>query len=233
MGVFHPTREGDEFVVGRLDGDAFSGVYLSTAYLDRLREAMYAVSKRLDAVDPRFVPDAVLDVVGIANCLTRVHAEQLRVEGYPGTAADRAALAEAEAEIAKAIETLNLFDASSGGEGTPMRDESRTMVRDRSSAAFFEGISRLARALSELPAEILESSYHPGSFGSWYLLVRFKGRVARIAYDGRDAVTEIAWSRERKGPYLFEGASQTVRVSVDTFDQDFISAICKLVTSPA
>jgi hypothetical protein len=117
MREFHPTREEDGFVVGRLGTDAFSGVYLSHAYLDRLREVMYAVLKRLEAEDTQAIPDAVLNVIGITSRLVRIHTEQLRAEGHPGTDADRAALAEAECELASALEQLKRFHPGDDGSG--------------------------------------------------------------------------------------------------------------------
>lgn len=42
------THAEDTFQVGRLDGEPFSGVYLSPAYMARLREVFYAASLRLD-----------------------------------------------------------------------------------------------------------------------------------------------------------------------------------------
>jgi len=106
---FVPTRTEDTFELGRLEGGSFSGVYLSPAYMDRLREVMYAAELRLDAAGDAAVPDAVKNLIEIVKRLTRTHAEQLKVEGYPWTDADRANLARAEKAVQDALEALRRF----------------------------------------------------------------------------------------------------------------------------
>lgn len=105
---FIPTREEDTFELGRIDNHPFSGVYLSPAYMDRLREVLYAATLRLDTI-PDSVADAVKNVLGIVNRLTQTHSEQLKTEGYPWTDADRAARARGEKELDDALNALRRF----------------------------------------------------------------------------------------------------------------------------
>ena len=98
--LFHSTHSEATFEVGRLDGESFSGVYLSPAYMDRLREVLYAASLRLDVQGAAALPDAFKNILGIVGLLIKVHGAQLKVEGYPWTDADRTAIAEAEKQLA-------------------------------------------------------------------------------------------------------------------------------------
>lgn len=109
---FLPTRQEDTFQVGRFEGESFSGVFLSPAYMDRLREVMYAATLRLDASADAPVADAVRNLMGIVKRLTQAHAEQLKIEGYPWTDADRANLALAEKAVQDALEALRKFHPS-------------------------------------------------------------------------------------------------------------------------
>jgi hypothetical protein len=106
---FHSTHSGETFELGRLDGESFSGVYLSPAYMDRLREVFYAASLRLDLRGEAALPDAVKNILGIVGLLTKVHGAQLKVEGYPWTDADRAAISAAEKQIEAALDALRRF----------------------------------------------------------------------------------------------------------------------------
>jgi hypothetical protein len=106
---FTPTREEDTFQVGRLDDEAFSGVYLSPAYMDRLREVMYAAALRLEASPDSTIADAVKNLLGITRRLTRAHAEQLKAEGYLWTEADRAEAARLMKDVEDAFQALGAF----------------------------------------------------------------------------------------------------------------------------
>lgn len=109
---FLQTRREDTFEVGRFEGESFSGVYLSPAYMDRLREVIYAATLRLDVFADVRIADAIKNLLGITKRLTQVHAEQLKLEGYPWTDADRAAAALAKEELDKAWEALRGFHPS-------------------------------------------------------------------------------------------------------------------------
>jgi hypothetical protein len=109
---FLPMRHEDTFEVGRFEGDTFSGVYLTPAYMDRLREVLYAVTLQVDAAADAPVADAVRNLVGILKRLTQIHAEQLKLEGYPWSDADRAAAEGAKKELDRALEALKRFPPS-------------------------------------------------------------------------------------------------------------------------
>src|SRR5215467_1501495 len=107
---FLVTRSEDTFQLGRIEGEPFSGVYLSPAYMDRLREVMYAATLRIQALEEiNLLPDAVKNVLGIVKRLTKVHSEQMQKEGYPWTDADRAAAEEAKKQLKAAWDALRSF----------------------------------------------------------------------------------------------------------------------------
>jgi hypothetical protein len=95
----------------------------------------------------------------------------------------------------------------------------------------FERMSRLARALKPLPAQVLDHNYSYESFGSWYVVVRHKGRVGQLIFDGRDNHLGLRWSADRKPPYQY-GAEQTVDsgVGVDALEPAVIEKVCRAIT---
>ncbi len=98
--------------------------------------------------------------------------------------------------------------------------------------AHFEGMSRLARAMKALPAQILEHQYHYEAFGSWFLTLRHHGRVSQLACNGRDGLISIRRSSDRKPPYKY-GAEETVGTGkgLGSFDAGAIEQICRALTS--
>ncbi len=98
--------------------------------------------------------------------------------------------------------------------------------------AHFEGMSRLARAMKALPAQILEHEYHFEAFGSWCLTLRHHGSVSQIVYDGRDGLISIRRSSDRKPPYRY-GTLETVGTGegLGSFDARAIAQICRVLTS--
>jgi hypothetical protein len=65
------TRALDTFQVGRLDGERYSGVFLSPEYMARLRVLSDAVAQRLQGSDPASLPDAVKNLVGGSRSIDR------------------------------------------------------------------------------------------------------------------------------------------------------------------
>jgi hypothetical protein len=97
--------------------------------------------------------------------------------------------------------------------------------------AHFEQMTRLARALEELPVQILGHEYSYESFGSWSLTLRYKGRVAQLVYDGRDDFLALRQCDDRKPPYSF-GPEVAVagRTGSRVLDQRVIGEICRAIT---
>jgi hypothetical protein len=96
--------------------------------------------------------------------------------------------------------------------------------------AHFEGLSRLARALKVLSAQILEHNYDYESFGSWYIVVRHNGVVSRLVFDGRDNYLGLQKSASGKAPYQY-GADLPVEsgTGTDALDAATIVEICHAI----
>ena len=97
--------------------------------------------------------------------------------------------------------------------------------------AHFEGMAKLSSALEKLPALVLDHQYSSESFGSWSLVLRYKGSVLRLDFDGRENHLEIRRTRDRKPPYNYESA---LLIDEDghfgTLDAEAVEAICRFVT---
>jgi hypothetical protein len=65
----------------------------------------------------------------------------------------------------------------------------------------FGAMIRLIERLSAAPAEILEHHYSYQSFGSWSCVVRCRGVVLRITFDGRERDLVVQRSTSRKPPH--------------------------------
>src|SRR4051812_7042948 len=66
--------------VGKLDGEAWSGAYLSSEFLDRLAEVHNAAQTRLATLTEVEVPDAVRNVLGILTLLLATYATAVQPE---------------------------------------------------------------------------------------------------------------------------------------------------------
>jgi hypothetical protein len=64
----------------------------------------------------------------------------------------------------------------------------------------------LASGLKALAAQVLDHSYSYESFGSWWVILRYRGIPFRIVFDGRDGRVVIQRSDSRKPPYDWEVA---------------------------
>ena len=97
----------------------------------------------------------------------------------------------------------------------------------------FDGMSRLGRALKELPAQILRHEYHGEAFGSWLLTFRYRGSVAELAFDGKDDLLQLRRSADRHPPYGF-GPWKDVSVvgGVATLDDAAVQQIVSAVVGP-
>ena len=96
--------------------------------------------------------------------------------------------------------------------------------------AHFEGVARLARALKQLPAQVLEHEYSYESFGSWLLVVRHKGIVGRIVFDGHESDLGIQTSKDRKPPYRYGSLTEMERgLGADSLDDAMVEKICGVI----
>jgi hypothetical protein len=97
--------------------------------------------------------------------------------------------------------------------------------------AHFYGMAKLSSALEKLPALVLDHQYSSESFGSWSLVLRYKGSVLRLDFDGRENQLEIRRTRDRKPPYHYESASLIDEGGhFGTLDAEAVEAICRFVT---
>ena len=102
------TREEDTFLLGHFEGENYSGVYLSPEYIGRLREVAGAARVRLETIGGE-LPDALKNILGVIERLTKIHAEQTRSEHMPATPGDLAAIEQAMRELEEARRQLEEF----------------------------------------------------------------------------------------------------------------------------
>jgi len=98
--------------------------------------------------------------------------------------------------------------------------------------AHFERMRALALALKRLPAQILEHHYLYDTFGSWHILVRHKGVVAELAFDGRDSYLGMRRATERKPPYSYSSEQRVGEgLGFGNLDDAAVDAICSAIAS--
>jgi len=71
----------------------------------------------------------------------------------------------------------------------------------------FEYMAKFAAELKEIPAQVLEHEYRYDAFGSWYVVVRCKGVLLRVVFDGKEGEFLIERSTSREMPYRWENES--------------------------
>jgi hypothetical protein len=91
--------------------------------------------------------------------------------------------------------------------------------------AHFDQMLRIAKALKRLPAQVLEHAYYYESFGSWRLVVRYRGLAFRMLFDGKEHVLTAERSPSRKAPYSWDTVVWRKVGVHDAKDDDIISAI--------
>lgn len=74
---------------------------------------------------------------------------------------------------------------------------------DSYAIAHFEQMRELAARLAELPAEIRSHEYDDEVFGSWLLVLRFKGVRFRLIYDGKEFELLLERSDARRSPDMW------------------------------
>ena len=111
-------REEDTFLIGRFEGEIFSGVYLSPEYIGRLRQIHGAVLTRLAVLDDPQLPDALKNLLGVVDLLTKAHAAQARSENAPPTQGDLDAIEDATRELEEA---RKLLEEIRGPNGSPKK----------------------------------------------------------------------------------------------------------------
>lgn len=102
---FIVTKQAENFLLGRFEGETTSGAYLSPEYLGRLRQITNAVIARSNLFD-KGVPDAFKNLMGVLNLLTNTHAAQVTAEGGAPSDADIEERARLLAELEELATTL-------------------------------------------------------------------------------------------------------------------------------
>ena len=64
----------------------------------------------------------------------------------------------------------------------------------------FEEMARLATALRDLPAQVMDHEYSYEAFGSWSTIVRVKGVRLRVIFDGKEEEYSLQRSLSREPP---------------------------------
>jgi hypothetical protein len=76
----------------------------------------------------------------------------------------------------------------------PAKQLERSALRDRhpsQTIRHFHAMGNLVQKLATVPAELVEHQFNPGSFGSWLILLRHRGRLLRVLFDGRDSTCRL------------------------------------------
>jgi hypothetical protein len=68
----------------------------------------------------------------------------------------------------------------------------------------FEKMARLAATLKALPAQVLEHTYSYESFGSWAMIVKHRGQLLRLVFDGKEQEYLLEQSTSPKHPYRWQ-----------------------------
>ena len=88
----------------------------------------------------------------------------------------------------------------------------------------FKEMAQALQELSQLPGEVLEHHYSGAVFGSWWSVVRHRGIVVRVTFDGKESTLVAERSATRKPPYewgapivqLDVGSGEACRALVST-----------------
>lgn len=65
----------------------------------------------------------------------------------------------------------------------------------------FELMRETAEALKSLPAQVLDHWYSYQTFGSWTLVVRYRGTPYKLIFDGKEGAYGLHRSAAKKHPY--------------------------------
>ena len=72
---------------------------------------------------------------------------------------------------------------------------------------------QLATGLKAMPAQVLEHTYSYESFGSWAMIIRYRGQPFRILFDGKEHEYLLERSTSREQPYRWQRLSWHKHVS--------------------
>jgi hypothetical protein len=88
-------------------------------------------------------------------------------------------------------------------------------------------MGRLAAGLKAMPAQVLEHIYSYESFGSWAVIIRYRGQPFRVVFDGKENEYLLERSTSRELPYRWQCLSWQKRVSPaeDICVPEIVSAI--------
>jgi hypothetical protein len=91
----------------------------------------------------------------------------------------------------------------------------------------FDQMGRLAAGLKAVAAQVLEHTYSYESFGSWAMIIRYRGQPFRVLFDGKEYEYLLERSTSREQPYRWQPPSWQKRVSPveDICVSEIVSAI--------
>lgn len=110
---FTVIREEDSFILGKLEDENYSGIYLTAESLRRLREVIAATRTRVNSLGNPTLPDALKNLLGILDRMLSAHREQLTTEFENGS--DRLTYEKAQKELQEAMEVLKGFNGDDDG----------------------------------------------------------------------------------------------------------------------
>lgn len=71
----------------------------------------------------------------------------------------------------------------------------------------FSQLAEIAAELKALPAQVLDHGYSYQSFGSWSTVMRYRGILIRVLFDGKEGELRLQRSASVKPPYDWADAS--------------------------
>jgi hypothetical protein len=91
----------------------------------------------------------------------------------------------------------------------------------------FDQMGRLAVGLKAMPAQVLEHTYSYASFGSWAMIIRYRGQPFRVVFDGKESEYLLERSTSREHPYRWQRLSwkKHVAPAEDICVPEIVSAI--------
>jgi hypothetical protein len=90
----------------------------------------------------------------------------------------------------------------------------------------FEQMAEAAAALKALPAQVLSHSYHYEAFGSWNTAIRFRGRVFRAIFDGKEQAYSLEESVAIRPPYSWKPICVVTTPSDDPWKAIVEAIVC-------
>lgn len=115
-------------------------------------------------------------------------------------------------------DALSKWHALRGARATPA-------TPNESAVAHLSAMVDLVGRAGGIPAEVREHSHSYDSFGSWSVVLRCKGHVMRVLWNGKAAEWLVERAQSRKPPYEWQGVVSWVSTTGDAPGPEVFEAI--------